>query len=171
MLRIKQANLYLMVLFMALANNSASIANPTSRAKQGIKATLTKRNQARDRRDLNAYMATFTPNWVTMNVSGKVVNYATLQKSTTAEFAHLPAHVANRVNYTITNVVSNGQMAQITVNAHFNYPVRKMVSGPVYCSKSTVASEVWVMNSAGWQEQSERYLVDDIRFSVHPSPN
>ena len=159
---------YLIIAIVAVPKIPPVLASPARDARQGIQATLMRRNQARQRRDLNAYMATFTPDWTVMNVSGRVVNYSALRKSTAANFARALNQSASHTQSAIISVVLKEQIAQITVDTRYNYPVKKTPRGPVYCYKSTVASEIWVRVSAGWQEQHEQYLLDDIQYSVKP---
>lgn len=171
MLSLKSRLFCLMAFFAALTSIPAVVASPASVAKQGIQKALVKRNQARQHHDLNGYMATFTPNWETTNVQGRVVTYATLRKSMAASFAKPTTFESAPVRYLITAIVVQGKTAQITIKAHFNYPVQKAPAGPVYRFRSTVASQLWVRGLAGWQLRQEHYLADNIEFSAKPTPN
>ena len=161
----------LMAVFVAVATVPAVLASPASVAKLGIQAALARRNEARQHRDLNGYLATFTSDWVTTNVQGRRVTYAMLRKSMTASFARARTLEAAPVHYRITNIAAHGQTAEVTVKSQFDYPVRKTPSGLVYCSRNTTATQVWVKGATVWQLRQEHYLVDSIQFSAKPTPN
>lgn len=172
MLSLKHLRFCLLAGFAAAAPVPAALASPATVAKQEIQAVLTRRNQARQHRDLNAYMATFTPDWVSMNVQEKSASYATLRKSTATEFAKAGALGAAPVRYTITGIAAHGQAAQVMVSARFNYPGRKTPTGSIYyCCRDVAAAQLWVKGPTGWRLRQERYLTDGIRFSAKPITN
>lgn len=170
MTQTKQIRFVLIAMLSTAVIIPAVRANPASEAKRGIQTALFQRNQARQQRDLKAFLATFTLDWVTMNVSGKTGNYATLRKSVSAIFAHAHAPTSRAEQFVIKSVSSNGQTAHIIISTRINYPVRKRPTGSVYSSQSTTSSETWLKGAAGWQEQRGHLLVDNIRFSAMPMP-
>jgi hypothetical protein len=154
----------------ALLASGFAMATPASDARRGIQAALLRRIHARQVKDLNAYMATFTSNWETVNVVGRVVTAATLRRSMAANFAAASGPGVGIIQSHLLQVIVTKMGALVKVDTRFRYPVVRTPTGPVYRYKDTMASEVWVRGPAGWQEQREHYLFDTTGVSSKPIP-
>ncbi len=164
----KGFGLPVMATILATCPLCPTVASPPQAARAGIQAALTERAHARHVENLSAYMATFTPNWVTVNVVGRIIPYATLRRSMAANFAS--ARAQGTVHSRIIKITVAGPRALVTVDTRFDYPVARTPTGPVSQYKNTVSSEVWVRGPTGWQEQRERYLSDSGGVSAVPVP-
>ena len=155
------------LLSLFLAATCALVARPASATAQStaraqIEQTLKQRNAAHDRKDVDGYMRTFTPNYVSENVMGQSVSFAKLRQAMVTGFAR---RSISNVSWKIASVQAHGDRADVVLITLYKFPVAE--SKP-HAYRKAIADQVWVKRANQWQEQSEDQSLDEIIYSKEP---
>lgn len=160
--------LSIMAVIIVTCSMTPVTASPASDARQGIEKAIATRTLAREHKDVNAYMQTFTPDWVLVSVSGQSTDCKTLKASWTKYYAHNPPSKATDFQVEFKSVTAHGTVANASLLTHFEYPVVHKPTGTEYVYRITRSDSVWVKSVGQWQERHEHIVLDDLIYSVTP---
>ena len=134
-------------------------ADATSDARKAIQAAYDRREAAYKRKDLRAYMSTFTPNYRVLSKSGTVYDIAFVRQQFERAVARNSDIQSLQIGMNILKITLKGKEADVTLKVHQAMRGKYRLSqSPYQATEDSLFEAIWIKTPRGWQEGRGRVL-------------
>lgn len=136
-----------------------SKADATSEARKAIQAAYNRREAAYKRKDLRAYLSTFTPDYRVLSKSGTVYDYALVRQQFERAVARNSDIQSRQTSTNILKLTLRGKAADVTLKVHQAMRGKYRLSqSPYQATEDSLFEAIWIKTPRGWQEGRGRVL-------------